>query len=288
MSTAVVLMTLASLAAGAALTELAGQAPTGLRRLGRARRGRRRRGRAGNKVGPPATQARWAVLAGADEATERLLDAAGRTAVPDAAALAGRRRVAATLGAAWGVAIGLLLVPPGLAIGAGFVGAGTGRAVPGLQLIRAGRQRSAALRQEVPELLDLLAVALGCGLPIGGALEGLARWGSGPLAESAGRAARELEHGAGIDQALARLVREQPVPELEAAVAVLQRARRHGTPAAEPLRALAAGARQSRARRAMDHAAKAAPRVQLVAALLLVPAALCVLAAALVAGGIGP
>jgi hypothetical protein len=37
----------------------------------------------------------------------------------------------------------------------------------------------------------------------------------------------------------------------------------------------------------MEHAARAAPRVQLVAALLLVPAALCVLGAALIAGGAG-
>ncbi len=180
-----------------------------------------------------------------------------------------------------------LVLPLGIAIAAGIAGGAAGRAVPGLQLVRAGQRRTAALRQDVPELLDLLAVALGCGLPVGAALDGLGTWGAGALAGSARRAARELHHGAGIDQTLARLVREHPIPELEAAVAVLQRARRHGTPAAEPLRALAAGARQSRARRAMDHAAKAAPRVQLVAALLLVPAALCVLAAALVAGGIG-
>lgn len=286
MSGPMVLMLLASLAAGAALIELAGQAPSP-RRTDGFLRGRSRTARARKVQAAPSARARWAVMAGADAQTERLLDAAGRVGVADAAAFAVRRRLAATVGAAWGVAIGLLFLPVGLAIAAGFAAGAVGRAVPGLHLLRAGRTRAAALRQDVPELLDLLAVAMGCGLPVGAALAGLAEWGAGPLAASAGRAARELEHGAGIDQALTRLVREHPVPELEAAVAVLQRARRHGTPAAEPLRALAAGARQSRARRAMDHAAKAAPRVQLVAALLLVPAALCVLAASLVAGGIG-
>ncbi|MBJ7472530.1 MAG: type II secretion system F family protein [Solirubrobacteraceae bacterium] len=284
MSGSVVLMVLASIAAGAALLELvtgAGQpkrwrpAPFGS--------GTRRQ----EPRSPAEAPARWAAVAGSDERTERLLDAAGRIDVPDAAALGVRRRVSATVCAVWAAAIGLLLLPSGLAIGVGFVGAAVGRALPGLALTRAGHARTAELREEVPELLDLLAVGLGCGLPVGDALAALGEWGDGPLATGAGRAAAELGSGAGLDQTLARLVRDHPVAELEAAVAIIQRARRHGTPAAGALRALAAGAREARARRAMDHAARAAPRVQLVAALLLVPAALCVLASALVAGGLG-
>lgn len=283
MSGPVVLMALASVAAGAALLELA--TGPGLPRRSHARRGARRR-IAASPSGPE-SPARWAVRTGPDVRTERLLDAAGRLDVPDAAALAVRRRVAGVVCAVWAAAVGLLLLPTGLAIGLGFVGAGAGRAVPGLALARAGARRTAQLREEIPELLDLLAVGLACGLPVGAALAALAEWGEGPLAQGAGRAAAELSSGAGIEQTLARLLRDHPVTELEAAVAILQRARRHGTPSAAALSALSATAREARARRAMDHAARAAPRVQLVAALLLVPAALCVLAAALVAGGLG-
>lgn len=278
MSVSALLMLLASLSAGAALVEVAAAVP----------HRERPRGQRARKAGlAPTGRVRWAARAGHDLRVERLLDAAGRGEVPDAGALAVRRRLGTLVGAAWGVAAGLLVLPAGPAIGVGFAGAALGRALPGLLLARSARRRVAALRRGIPELLDLLAVALACGLPVGAALRSLAEWGDGPLAAAAGRAAGELRHGAGVDQALARLLRDHPVAELEAAVAILQRSRRHGTPAASALQALAAGARQSRARRAMDHAAKAAPRVQLVAALLLVPAALCVLAAAMVAGGLG-
>lgn len=275
MTVAVALMAVAAAAAAAALAEAAVHAPA-LRLPGRGRRNP-----------PAAASARWAARRGADERTERLLDAAGRGTVPDAHALGAQRRLGAVVGAAWGGAVGLLLLPAGPAIGVSLACASLGRGLPGVLLARAGAKRAAVLQRDVPEVLDLLGAALACGQPVQDALATLAEWGEGPLAAGAGRAASEVRHGAGLDQALARLVREHPVAELEAAVALLQRSRRHGSPAAGPMRALAAGAREARARRAMDHAAKAAPRVQLVAALLLVPAALCMLAAALLAGGIG-
>ena len=280
MSLFVLLMGLASLAGGVAVGEALTALGDRQHRKARPSRSRRRPGASGSR-------ARWSLRDVADAHTEQLLDAAGRVDVADGAALRAQQAVAATIGGGWAFAAALPLLPLGAAIGAGFAGAALGRAAPPALLVRAGRRRTLALRDDAPELLDLLSVALACGLPIGPALAAIGEWGEGPLASAAAGAARELEHGAGIDPTLARLVREHPADEVDAAIAILQRSRRHGTAAAAPIRALAAAARQDRARRAVDHAARAAPRVQLVAALLLVPAALCVLAAAMVAGGLG-
>ncbi|MEN0015267.1 MAG: type II secretion system F family protein, partial [Solirubrobacteraceae bacterium] len=189
------------------------------------------------------------------------------------------------LGAAWAGALGWVLLAPPATLVAVAAGTAVGQALPRLTLRRAATARIDRIRDEAPEVLDLLAVAVGCGLPLVAALDAAGRWSVGELPAGLRRAAADLGRGAGTAPALDRLLREHPTAELEAAVAILERSRMHGTPAAEPLRALAAGARHARARRAMEHAARAAPRVQLVAALLLVPAALCVLAAALTAGG---
>ncbi len=72
-----------------------------------------------------------------------------------------------------------------------------------------------------------------------------------------------------------------PLPELDALAAALRRADRHGAPLAPALRALAADARADRARAVRDRAARGAPKIQLVIALLLVPAILLLVAAAL-------
>jgi tight adherence protein C len=275
MSAPVALSVLAAVLAGAAVLELARVPRTG---SGLWARRRRRGGRQ-----PRASGARWAAVTG-DGPTELLLDGAGRTHVPDVEALRLRRRTGALLGGAWGGALALLLGGPPLALVVAPAGALAGWLLPVAALRRAGAARTERLRDQAPEVLELLAVALGCGLPIRAALEAGGRWAEGELAAGLQRAAGELAHGAAIDATTARLAREYPAAEVDAAVAILDRARHHGTPAAAPLRALATGARHARARRAVDHAARAAPKVQLVAALLLVPAAMCILAAALVAG----
>jgi tight adherence protein C len=78
-----------------------------------------------------------------------------------------------------------------------------------------------------------------------------------------------------------------PLPELQALVAALQRARRHGTPLADTLAAQARDARFALARHAREQAARAGPKIQLVVALLLVPSVLLLVAAALLAALLG-
>ena len=66
-------------------------------------------------------------------------------------------------------------------------------------------------------------------------------------------------------------------------MAALRRSAAHGAPIAPALEALARGARAERTRAIDERAQRAAPKIQLVVALLLVPAALLLVGAGLVA-----
>jgi tight adherence protein C len=68
---------------------------------------------------------------------------------------------------------------------------------------------------------------------------------------------------------------------VEALTSALRRADRHGAPLAGALAAQAREARARRAARTVEAAARAAPRIQLAVALLLVPSVLALVAASL-------
>ena len=66
-------------------------------------------------------------------------------------------------------------------------------------------------------------------------------------------------------------------------MAALGRADRHGAPLGPALAALAADARADRSRTVREQASRAAPKIQLVVALLLVPAVMLLVGAAMAA-----
>jgi tight adherence protein C len=153
---------------------------------------------------------------------------------------------------------------------------------PDLWLRRRARARGRAMDAELPDLLDLLVVALEAGLPLSRALGEVGRRAAGPLAGEWHGAALEATLGVPLDAALEGLGRRCPAPGMPALVAALRRGARHGAPLAETLAAQAAEVRAARARRMRDAAARAAPKIQLVVALGLVPSVLLLVGAALV------
>jgi tight adherence protein C len=159
-----------------------------------------------------------------------------------------------------------------------------GFAAPDVALARRTRRRAAALRAEAPAVLDRLRLAVEAGLAPAAALEHASRDGRGPLSAELRGVAAAVACGAGRAAALARLRARCPAPEVHALAAALARADRHGTPLAPALAALAAGARAERVRRIRERAQRSAPKIQLAVALLLVPAALLLIAAGLLAG----
>jgi tight adherence protein C len=180
-----------------------------------------------------------------------------------------------TGGALAGALLGVLLAVPAVPLGAtaGFL------ALDAWLAARA-RARADAMAIELPDVLDLLRVTLAAGLPPTRAIGEVGARHTGVLAQELARAAAQIQVGVPRAEALERLRRRAP---LTAALAtVLERADRLGAPPAEALAALARDARETRARTRAEQAAKAAPKIQLVVALLLVPSVMLLVAAALV------
>lgn len=151
-----------------------------------------------------------------------------------------------------------------------------------LWLRRRCRRRRSEMEQQLGDVLELLRVAVDAGLPATRALAEVGRRHRGVLAGEIRRAAALIELGVGHDAAIETLSRRCPVHGLATLVAALRRAERHGAPLGEALAAQAVEARARRARASAEVAARAAPKIQLIVALLLVPSAMLLIAAAMV------
>ncbi len=157
-----------------------------------------------------------------------------------------------------------------------------GYLLPGWWLRRRADRRRAAIAAELAHILDLVAIAVDAGLSPMRALGEVGRRARGPLAGELRAAATRAALGAPHADALALLERRCPVTGVDGLVAAVARAERHGAPLGPGVRALAVDARARAAQRLRDRAARAAPKIQLVIALLLVPAVMLLVAAALV------
>jgi tight adherence protein C len=180
------------------------------------------------------------------------------TAVGTAGALPGRLAL-----------LGLVAAPA-----AGFLG-------PEVWLRHRARNRAATLARETADVLDLLRVTVDAGLPPGRALAEVGRRHHGLLGGELRVTAERVALGLSHEEALRHLVRRCPVPHVVGLAAALQRAERHGSPLAPSLAALADDARAEHARVLAERAARAAPKIQLVVALALVPSVMLLVAAAL-------
>jgi tight adherence protein C len=189
-------------------------------------------------------------------------------------------------GAAAGALTALIALPAapgrtGLAVIVAMPAAGF--LAPDALLERAARRRRRRLLAALPAALDLLAVSAASGRgPVAG-LEQLAGTGEGPLAEELRIAVAELSCGAPLSAALGSLRERVPGGELARVVATIERSRRFGSPLADQLRRQAGSLRRDGRRAIEERAARAAPKIQLVVALVLVPSVLLMIAAGLIA-----
>jgi tight adherence protein C len=224
---------------------------------------------------------RLGVATAPDELASRL-DAAGAPAAVTASEL-----MAVKWGAAVAAAIAALpaaTVLPGR-LGPLAVAAAPAAAflAPDLWLARRTRRRRAAMAAELADVLDLLHVAVAAGLAPLRALGEVGRRRSGPLAAELRATATRAALGVPRADALAQLARRCPLEGIAALTAAIARAERHGAPLGPALMALAADARAQRAQRLRERAGRAAPKIQLVVALLLVPAVMLLVGACLAA-----
>jgi tight adherence protein C len=159
---------------------------------------------------------------------------------------------------------------------AGFV-------LPDALLERAARRRHRRLLFSLPDALDLLAIGSAAGRSPAAGFAEIAQAGSGPLADELRVALAELDCGQPLAAALAALRERIPGSEVATLCASIERSRRLGSPLADQLRRQAASLRRDQRRAVEEHAARAAPKIQLVVALVLVPSVLLMIAAALIA-----
>ena len=155
--------------------------------------------------------------------------------------------------------------------------------LPNALLERRARQRQRRLVSALPDALDLLAVSAGSGRGPAAGIEQLARAGEGPMAEELRLTVAELSCGVPLGAALGSLRERVPGSELATLVAAIERSRRFGSPLADQLRRQAAALRRDSRRAVEERAARAAPKIQLVVALVLVPSVLLMIAAGLIA-----
>jgi len=225
---------------------------------------------------------------------EPLAGAAGRLGLPERIARAGlagtlepRAVVAAKLGGAFaGTVLGLGVAPVlptrlGLVAGALLVAAGF--LAPDALLERRARRRAERFVEALPDALDMLAVGAASGRSPATVFSEISNGTSGPLAAELGSAVAQIECGAPVRDALEALRERVPGAEVGALAAAIERSRIYGSPLADQLHVQATGLRRDARRRIEDRAARAAPKIQLVVALVLVPSVLLIILAAIVA-----
>lgn len=166
----------------------------------------------------------------------------GRPAGPEAG-----RRLGVTL-AAGAIALALLpaAAPPVALVAWAF---------PGLGARRRRRRHLAAIAADLPDVVDLLVLAVGAGLTVRLAVAAVARRSPGPLGAELARAAQEAELGRRLADALDDLP-ERAGEATRPLVGALIASERYGAPLGASLERLAHEVRADRRRRAEEAARK--------------------------------
>lgn len=171
-----------------------------------------------------------------------LLRRLGRPAGPEAG-----RRVGVALVAG---AVGLLLLPA-----AALPAALVAWALPGLGVRRRRRRHLAAIAADLPDVVDLLVLAVGAGLTVRLAVAAVGRRSPGPLGAELARALDEADLGRRLADALDDLP-ERAGEATRPLVGALIASERYGAPLGAGLERLAHEVRADRRRRAEEAARK--------------------------------
>lgn len=175
--------------------------------------------------------------------------------------------------------------PIGMALAAAF--GGVGYLWPRRWLAVRARTRRRQIVRELPDLIDLVVICTESGMALDPSLRLAAERLPGALTREVGMTLRELDLGTPRRDAYSHLARRVGVPELTGLVGALLQADELGSPVAAVLARQAELLRSARSQDIRDHAARAAPKVQLVVAMVMVPAALLVVLGVLVIQLIG-
>ena len=168
-----------------------------------------------------------------------------------------------------GIVFAACLLPLGPLVAA--LGGFAGSTWPRLLNRRSAKARRAALVNDLPEVVDLLALALGAGLNVPLAVDAVGRRGTGPLAAEMTLAAEATRRGQRLADALDDLS-DRCGDEVRPLMSLLASGERYGVPLGESLDRLAIDVRGARRR----HAEEVARRLPVK---MLFPLVVCILPA---------
>ncbi|MDQ4057934.1 MAG: type II secretion system F family protein [Actinomycetota bacterium] len=146
------------------------------------------------------------------------------------------------------------------------------------------RARQSRIEHDLPDFLDILAVTVAAGVGFRSALGRVAEALEGPLSEEIMTALRQMELGMSRRQALEGIKGRNTSESLNQFVTALLQAEELGVPLADALGHLAEDMRRSFYQTARRRAAKAAPRVSLIVSTVIVPGAIILIIASVIAG----
>ena len=237
--------------------------------------GRAVRRLAGGAVMPGASQASGhaAVPSAHPPASEYPLDGGSGPATDEAL---DRRTGWATLASG-----GLLLIAPLLAAAP----LAWALAAPMLASRRHRDRQEAALHDQLPDVVDLLAITTAAGLPVGAALVAVDDRPGGPLGAALARASTHVRHGGGTADALAVLA--SAGPPVRPLVDALVQHDRYGTPLLPALERVGIEARARRRRRAEEAARRLPVTLLFPLVLTTFPAFVLLTVVPLLAGSLG-
>ncbi len=157
-----------------------------------------------------------------------------------------------------------------------------------LWLRRTGRLRQTQLERNLPDFIEILSITVRAGTGYRAALERVASSLAGPPAEEIDKTLRQMDLGSTRREAFEALRARNASPTLDNFVAAQLQAEELGVALADALASIAADTRRSAAQAARRRAQRATPRVSLIAAIVLLPATMILIAVGLYIGsGVG-
>jgi tight adherence protein C len=231
----------------------------------------------GERVVDPAKQrlAQWALRlnpkSSVDSVSRKLRAAGLASRISPTTYLAGKV-VGGGAGLLLGAVSGASAGGMGRALLLGLMGAVGAFVIPDTALTFRARSRREAIRAELPDCLDLLAVSVEAGMGFDGAIQKLTEHMEGPLVDEFSMALGEMRVGENRADALRHLVDRVDVNEMAAFVRAIIQADQLGISLGRILRVQAADARHRRQAAAEEKAMKAPIKMLFPTALFIFPA----------------
>ena len=148
---------------------------------------------------------------------------------------------------------------------------------PSVSLSLRIKRRQQAIKNQLPDILDLLSVSVEAGLSFDGALLYIEQYSYGPLVDELTTVRKEIQMGLIRREALKNLAERNNVPELDTFVGALVQSEQIGLPLRNVMNTQASQLRLTRKQAAEEKAMKAPVKMMIPLILFVLPVTLIIL-----------